>query len=982
MTGRERNHLTSARKKACFVERDISISTKADLSGVQAIRKEMEAIRDLAREISKNGVPLGRGPGGGATPQQVAMGQHIQQVVDARGQMLASSPGGRGIARLWHREHAQRTQAEQQTGFTAASAAQFGQSMIQQEGILAPYMEQFVSNMTPMQAAQTAASSRVHVRHARFAGSAAQGASTSAAQPAPYYVRRAFANLGSASGQANMNPFQQQEYAAAYQSWLAGDASAPQAFFAEHGSAANVLQGAMGNAPAAARSRFYAGRMQGGASSGLGDAAASATGALLGGDVGGALGSLTSLLPYAAVAGGILDFGISSFNQWKTQELALSNISKQSLSAGDSLGKFMNQVDAAGQALGFLPAQVAEVANILSPALGNIGTQGLVNAVQQTLSLSRTYGLSATSVAQALGAAAQMGLTIGPNSVSQQKLLALVGNMTYQGKMQGRTGQVLSALLSTMQNIEGVSVVPSGLWNIASQLTALSATGVRGLQGAAGASLLSQVASGMANPGLGSAGQALQYQALGLGNPWLTQFAEQMGPGYKLPSGAYKGQAAMQAIINQIQRVYGKASIGSAATGFIGLNQQSLLEESVLGGMWSMSMPQIGALLSVFGSGHITPVTGAFNKLLKATGGNLSGSQENISLLAQLYAAHTQKQIQAVAKQFRHVGGKESAALKRMLAHGAPLPKEQAALGAAIAGANLTNLTQAENVQKMIATIQNAQITIIDRIANPGNGPKTPAAQSPYQSGRFGYRPTAYDISSGSAYSLASYNTAPGFNIWDWILQGSSGAGTGGGYATTAWALPTGGAGGSGTAWNPARNIGAGTRDLNSLLRHYGNIADALASYNEGQGNFAKYGLSGPPGSGVRSYVNNILAMMRSGRFSSNVSRWSPQIKAAIGALSNASPLLSRSLIEALMSEESGGNPNALSSAGAMGLMQLMPATAQGYGLTTGPVSTSITSQSTSQLAQQIAQELAPQFQALMRAIKGSGVNTHQTTSV
>ncbi|MDA8344989.1 MAG: lytic transglycosylase domain-containing protein, partial [Thermaerobacter sp.] len=954
------------------------ISTKADLSGVQALRKEMEAIRDLAREIAKNGVPLGRGPGGGATPQQMAMGQQIQQVVDARGQMLASSQGARGIAaRLFHARVAQDGKAQQRAqagSFSGSQAEATAQSEIQNASIMAPgiaaIVEQTQQFMTPQQASATQRS------QARVRGRAP---STPRASGTPRHIARAFSTIGSDTVFGNLNPFQQQEYGAAYQSWLAGDTTAPQAFFAEHGMAPQVAQGAL-----AALSRR--GSASGGPS-GFGNAASGALGALLGGDVGGALGSLTSLLPYAAVAGGILDFGVSSFNQWKTQGLALSDISKQSLSAGDSLTKFMNAVDAAGQALGYLPAQVAAVANILSPALGNIGTQGLVNAVQQTLGFSRTYGLSATSVAQAMGSAAQMGLTIGPNSVSQQKLLALVGNMTYQGGMQGRTGQVLSALLSTMQNIEGTSVVPSGLWNVASQLTALSATGVRGLQGAAGAQLLSQVASGMASPGLGPAGQALQYQALGLGSPFLTQFAQQMGPGYVLPSGTHKGTTVMQAIINQMQGVYGKARIGSSSSGFMGLNNQSLVEESVLASLWGISMPQAGALFSVFGSGHISPVTGAFNKLLAASGGSLSGMpQENVSLLAQLSAAHTQGQLQAVVKQFQKAGGKLPAgfSLSTAGAHFWNLGQTrlftsaQQTLGTAIAGANLTNLTTSQGAQKVVAAIQDAQIAIVNAITHPGQQPPRPTKSNPYNPGRFGAQLQSY--TGGSAgISLASYNNSPGTNWLQWLFASASSSGGGAPTVTNAdWTTPSVG---TGSAWNPASNISAGVRDFNSYLRQYGNVPAALAAYNEGPGNFAKYGINGPPGANVRAYVNNILAMTRSGRFSSSVSRWSPQIRAAIGGLGNASPLMSQALIEALMSEESGGNPNALSSAGAMGLMQLMPSTAQGYGLSTGPVSTALTPQSSTQLAQEIAKALAPYLQK-PRAAHGSGVNRLQTTSI
>jgi soluble lytic murein transglycosylase-like protein len=47
----------------------------------------------------------------------------------------------------------------------------------------------------------------------------------------------------------------------------------------------------------------------------------------------------------------------------------------------------------------------------------------------------------------------------------------------------------------------------------------------------------------------------------------------------------------------------------------------------------------------------------------------------------------------------------------------------------------------------------------------------------------------------------------------------------------------------------------------------------------------------------------------------------------------SAAHRLSPALVRAVITVESGGDPSAISSAGAMGLMQLMPGTAQAYGV-------------------------------------------------
>lgn len=69
--------------------------------------------------------------------------------------------------------------------------------------------------------------------------------------------------------------------------------------------------------------------------------------------------------------------------------------------------------------------------------------------------------------------------------------------------------------------------------------------------------------------------------------------------------------------------------------------------------------------------------------------------------------------------------------------------------------------------------------------------------------------------------------------------------------------------------YNPVQNVYGGTRYLRDLLRHFENLALALAAYNAGENAVARHGNRIPPYAETREYVRRVLSYYRELRESS-----------------------------------------------------------------------------------------------------------------
>jgi soluble lytic murein transglycosylase-like protein len=83
---------------------------------------------------------------------------------------------------------------------------------------------------------------------------------------------------------------------------------------------------------------------------------------------------------------------------------------------------------------------------------------------------------------------------------------------------------------------------------------------------------------------------------------------------------------------------------------------------------------------------------------------------------------------------------------------------------------------------------------------------------------------------------------------------------------------------------------------------------------------------------GVARPFDLALAQLEGTGGAGKIGQFSPQVETLISKYS-AQNGLDPNLVRAVIKQESGGNPQSISAAGAQGLMQLMPETAAGYGV-------------------------------------------------
>lgn len=139
------------------------------------------------------------------------------------------------------------------------------------------------------------------------------------------------------------------------------------------------------------------------------------------------------------------------------------------------------------------------------------------------------------------------------------------------------------------------------------------------------------------------------------------------------------------------------------------------------------------------------------------------------------------------------------------------------------------------------------------------------------------------------------------------------------------------------TGFNPIYGNHVAVSGVDGLTRIFGHASSLSVHKGQFVGGGATLGRVGSTGRSTGPHLhyevrngNKVVNPMGMGgpSYPSTIARWLPQMSQASAMYGVPVPI-----IAGVMNQESGGNPNAVSSAGALGLMQFMPSTASGLGI-------------------------------------------------
>ena len=310
-----------------------------------------------------------------------------------------------------------------------------------------------------------------------------------------------------------------------------------------------------------------------------------------------------ALLSAAGAVSGILTSQVQAAYQQRTQYGEAYGQLAGLAGKGSSLAAFTQmKKGTAGSTLrhqaadlGFAPSEMAGMAGGVARATGRLGGTDLLTAMQ----FNRGTGMDAAPIMGQLRQAGVGGGQNGSSAKMKQEMIRILAIGMETGLERARMPEFFEGISQLLGRRSSVAAGDVSSIEYARLFAQMQATGLSGLTGARGASLLGSLDTGIRQPGGGEAGQALALQAFGFGKPGGTAtYTEAL---MRQEEGATARN--VRAVLGEAERQYGGGDAGMLALKEIfniSLTQAKAMQDMVHGGSTNAA---IDATLATKGGG-------------------------------------------------------------------------------------------------------------------------------------------------------------------------------------------------------------------------------------------------------------------------------------------------------------------------------------------------------------------------------------------
>jgi len=202
--------------------------------------------------------------------------------------------------------------------------------------------------------------------------------------------------------------------------------------------------------------------------------------------------------------------GVQSAQQEAT---GIDTLSRATNDLAGDFNSLKNDVRAVGSGLQLTYNESIRLSGFYAKASGLKDHDKITSESRDSAAFARSFGLNPDATAKSFGQMRWMGA----GGEDRKQFAVMLADAINSGGMWAKADEVISSVAAWIQESEGVMVNAPNVEGYLAAQSAMNASNQPGLQGAAGATVLSRLDTGVRQPGFGEAGMNFMWRALSRG---------------------------------------------------------------------------------------------------------------------------------------------------------------------------------------------------------------------------------------------------------------------------------------------------------------------------------------------------------------------------------------------------------------------------------------------------------------------------------